>query len=358
MKFLIDFFHQKVPKRGAEMPAYFCKALGVCEVLLAIYFALMGVLLVCVGHQVTWVPFALCAIAFVARMDIKSLNSRLSLLIYAALACVWCAWYVRFIGWSNGSQPLLLTLLVLIFFDIHIGPWEKLACFAFLLGYRIALHIFGMKNAPIYILDHMAGVIFQTVSSITVYSTLACACVLFSTNIQDAERQLRLDNQELHKEAGTDPLTQLPNRRAMLDEISLFMKNYPDQYFCVAIAYIDFFKRINDTYGHPCGDYTLCRLADLFREMSSTKYKVARWGGEEFCFFLPGMNLDTAGHEMVDLNIAVSRMKLSFEGNDFSITITIGVDEYDFRSPVDDILENADQKLYMGKERGRNQVVI
>ena len=61
---------------------------------------------------------------------------------------------------------------------------------------------------------------------------------------------------------------------------------------------------------------------------------------------------------MTDLNVAVSRMPLSFDGVDFSITITIGVEEYDFHSPIDEIIERADRKLYMGKETGRNKVVM
>ena len=325
---------------------------------MAIYLSLMGLLLVLVEHQFTWTPFVLSALAVFARVDIKKMPMRVNLVLYATITCVWCAWYVRTIGWNNGSQPLLLTLLVLIFFDIYINPWEKLVYFVLLFALRMGLYSYALEHDAVFTLDRTTSMVFQSINSAVVYVTLACECILFSTNIQEAERQLRLDNQELHKEAGTDPLTQLPNRRAMQDEISLFMKNYPSEYFCVAIADIDFFKRVNDTYGHPCCDYTLCRLADLFRETAGTKYRVARWGGEEFCFFLPGMNIDAAGREMVDLNIAVSRMKLSFEGNEFSITITIGVDEYDFHSPVDVILESADQKLYMGKERGRNQVVI
>ena len=60
---------------------------------------------------------------------------------------------------------------------------------------------------------------------------------------------------------------------------------------------------------------------------------------------------------MNDLCFAVERMKLSFEGHDFSITITIGVEENDYSSPLEDLLKGADAKLYMGKKRGRNQVV-
>ena len=126
----------------------------------------------------------------------------------------------------------------------------------------------------------------------------------------------------------------------------------------MAIADLDFFKTVNDTYGHNCGDYTLVKLTELFVEHGVDKYTVCRWGGEEFCFFMPGMNLDEAGTLMNDLCFAVEKMKLEHEDHKFSITITIGVEEFDFASPLEELLSAADEKLYMGKEAGRNRVIV
>ena len=128
--------------------------------------------------------------------------------------------------------------------------------------------------------------------------------------------------------------------------------------YSVAIADIDLFKRVNDTYGHNCGDYVLCRLAALFMEKSVDQYSVARWGGEEFCFFIPGKNIDDAGTIISDVCHAVKRMKFEFEGNSFSVTLTAGVEESDYRSSLPELIEKADHKLYMGKKNGRDQVVI
>lgn len=143
----------------------------------------------------------------------------------------------------------------------------------------------------------------------------------------------------------------------MLDSLNDFVAANPALPYSVAIADIDFFKKVNDTYGHPCGDATLKALAGLFMERDA-KYTVCRWGGEEFCFFLPGLNLDEAGVILHDLCNAVRKLPLRFGDAAFSITITIGVEENDFQSPPDVILEKADRKLYMGKVNGRDQVVI
>ena len=140
--------------------------------------------------------------------------------------------------------------------------------------------------------------------------------------------------------------------------IEAYRKNNPESQFGIAIADIDFFKKVNDTYGHNCGDFTLKELSRLFLERAAGKYTVCRWGGEEFCFFLPDLNLDQAGAVMQDVHAAVRKMPLHFADIDYAITITIGVEEYDFKSTTDVVLDRADRKLYMGKVHGRDQVVI
>ena len=80
----------------------------------------------------------------------------------------------------------------------------------------------------------------------------------------------------------------------------------PNENFSIAIGDIDFFKKINDTYGHNCGDQVLKSLSDLFREKTLGAGHVCRWGGEEFLFFFPEMNLDNATALMNEINMDVT----------------------------------------------------
>ena len=98
-------------------------------------------------------------------------------------------------------------------------------------------------------------------------------------------------------------------------------------------------------------------MTELFQNESANQFSVSRWGGEEFCFFLPECNIDDANLIMHRICLAVEHMKLEFEDHEFSITITIGIEENDFSSSLDQLLESADQKLYIGKSSGRNRVV-
>ena len=358
MSFFIDFLHQEVPKSGQKMPAYYRKALRVSEAILTLYYLLgVSTYILTVGN-ISWPSIAVLIGSLFAFLNIDRMSARVNLAVVTALIGVWFGWFVHMFGWSAGIPNILVPILSLAFFNIYETPRCKLAyCFG-LIAFRVLVFAYSLRHTPLHTLDHAANLVLQIVNSVVPLLILTLEFILFSSSIQASERELTINNQALHREAGTDPLTGLPNRRTLLDAVEAYRRSQPDMSFGIALADIDFFKRVNDTYGHNCGDYTLQELAKLFQTYAEGKYYVCRWGGEEFCFFLPGMNLDQAGGAMEKLHTAVRKMPLHFGDIDFSITITIGVEEYDFQSPTKDIVDRADRKLYMGKVHGRDQVVI
>ena len=358
MGFFSDFLHQKTPAPGKVMPGYYRRALIVSEVVLAFYFLAAFFLLPVLGGYWEWVPAAFCAVTVFALFRISRMNIIQNFLVFSAIVLVWCGWRIYAFGWGVGVQHFLIVQLILLFFNICISPPLKIVSALLVLGYRIGLYAFSRANDPTRVLSGSGGILFQTANSTLFFLLVALICILLSSSIQDTERQLRLDNENLNREAGTDPLTGLPNRREMIGIIERYQKEFPDQPFSVAIADIDFFKKVNDTYGHACGDATLVALTRLFKSESKDRYLACRWGGEEFCFFLPEKNLDEAGQIMNDLNFAVERMPLDFEDHHFNITITVGVEETDFHSTLEELLDSADEKLYLGKNSGRNRVVV
>lgn len=358
MRFFLDFLHQKVPRAGKDIPHYYRRALISSEILLAVYFLLCFFLYPLINHRWEWVPLLFLAVDGLCYWTTRKQGVRANLLLFAATSIGWIWWNVQHFGWSSGVQHFLTLVIVLVFFNVYDKPLYKIIWFFVILAVRVLLFSMSQHSPALWPMSADAGTVYQTVNTITFFLILAVMCIIFSSSMQDTERQLRLKNQALYKEAGTDPLTGLPNRRSMIERIERFYKESGDQPFSIAIADLDYFKKINDTYGHNTGDYTLVRLTELFAEHSMGRYNVCRWGGEEFCFFMPGMNLDEAGTLMNDLCFAVEKLKLEHEGKEFSITITIGVEENDFSSPLEDLLNSADEKLYMGKEAGRNRVVV
>ena len=358
MKQISEFLHQKVPKAGKVFPDYYRRALATSEAAMAVYFVLVFVMLFLTSRRVEWMVLVVLAAMIGCYRSIGRINVRLSFYAFELVTVFWVGWHTQHVGWDYGAQHLLIPMLMLCFFNIYEPPIAKVCAFFAVLAYRTVLFAYAQGIPAGYVMSPTMTVLYQTLNTLVVFNMLGVCFVTFSSSIQESERQLLLKNQELHMEAGTDALTQLPNRRALLDVVSRYRKEQPDQPFSIAIADIDFFKKINDTYGHNCGDYTLQTLAALFRDFSEGRYTVCRWGGEEFCFFMPGMNIDEAGAVMQDLNLAVKKMPLHYEDIDFSIRITIGVEENDFHSSMEELFDQADRKLYMGKANGRDQVVI
>ncbi|MFQ3786241.1 GGDEF domain-containing protein [Halomonas sp. A29] len=178
--------------------------------------------------------------------------------------------------------------------------------------------------------------------------------------VRDITEQKRLELR-LRQLSRTDELTALFNRRYFMQRLVQELARYRryDRPTSVVLFDFDYFKRINDTHGHPAGDQVLMSVGKLLREKLRTNDIPARLGGEEFALLLP----ETALEEAVGVAEKVRQLVLeqtftSEEGHSFSTSITCGVSS--FHGPeetVEAILHRADQNLYQGKRAGRNRVV-
>lgn len=358
MKLFLDFFRQEVPKNSGKTFYYYRQSMRVTDQMLAIYFFVSFMLISAASKRLFWLPILFQAALLLKYFKSDHISARLNLLFNAVIICSWTVWYVISFGWGIGGQHMLFVLVLLVFFCLYEPPFTKIVYFFTLLALRMWLFYYTSTHPPIIPVNSFNQFLMQTLNSISVFLILACCCIVYSSNLQETERQLLLRNEKLQQQAETDPLTGLINRRGLMDIMGRFVENNAEAMYCVAIADIDLFKNVNDTYGHNCGDYTLKRLTALFMASAEGKYSVARWGGEEFCFFFPGINIDEAGRIITELLIEVRKMDLVYEGHCFSITLTAGVEENDYRSDLSELIESADRKLYRGKQNGRNQIVF
>ncbi len=159
-----------------------------------------------------------------------------------------------------------------------------------------------------------------------------------------------------------DHLTQVNNRRFLMEclgeEISFHHRTGSN--FTLIILDIDHFKRINDTYGHLCGDQVLIDLTSSLKKLLRPYDKIGRYGGEEFCLLLPNTNLSTglAIAERLRVQIGNRHFSCANSENSFRITISLGLTSTEtFDNPTtDQILQKADEALYLAKNAGRNKV--
>ncbi|WP_167511321.1 diguanylate cyclase domain-containing protein [Pseudobutyrivibrio xylanivorans] len=154
-----------------------------------------------------------------------------------------------------------------------------------------------------------------------------------------------------------DALTELNNRRfadKKLEEIRIRSVEQGLRY-CVCISDIDFFKKVNDTYGHEMGDEVLRRVAAKLKLGMVGKGIAARWGGEEFLLIFENRELDIARRE---LSIIMDDVRtIWIPDTDRQITMSFGLTALEPGESIDEVLQRADSNLYEAKENGRNQII-
>lgn len=158
----------------------------------------------------------------------------------------------------------------------------------------------------------------------------------------------------------TDALTGLYNRRHfdnMIEREFLRAKRYSND-LSIALMDIDFFKKVNDTYGHLCGDYILKEVAYLILENFRKTDMVFRYGGEEILVILTETPLEKAVIPLERLRKSIENYPFNYDGQDIRITISIGAESINPEiSDYEELINNADRALYQAKENGRNKVV-
>ncbi len=174
--------------------------------------------------------------------------------------------------------------------------------------------------------------------------------------------KLRDDLEKMKREALTDGLTGIDNRKAfdekLRDAAMACMEGGQD--LSVLLIDADFFKQINDLYGHQAGDQVIRVLAQTLQHNVKGRDTTARYGGEEFAIILPSTKLDDAIHVAENIRQSVEALYIVSENrgeNIGKITVSIGVASFQMGEPLSRMIERADQALYLAKANGRNQVM-
>ena len=155
-----------------------------------------------------------------------------------------------------------------------------------------------------------------------------------------------------------DALTGLSNRRAADRRLKQIIRKYETQQtpFSLAIGDIDFFKKVNDTYGHECGDLILKNVADMLREHMKPYGFAARWGGEEFLLVFDHSEVAEAHAVLEGLLEDIREMESIYDGQTIKVTMTFGLTAGN-TTDITKLIRTADENLYEGKTKGRNRII-
>jgi diguanylate cyclase len=181
--------------------------------------------------------------------------------------------------------------------------------------------------------------------------------------MEELEREARKLNASLADEKRIsllDALTRIPNRLAYEQRMEEELQRFRDfgQPVCLAACDIDYFKRINDSYGHRAGDKVLQVVAENFAASVRSTDFVARYGGEEFVFVLPGSTLEDAQGLMNRIRERIGAAGFHFRGTPVSVTVSCGISALRKEDDAAEAFERADKAMYRAKESGRDRVVI
>jgi len=183
------------------------------------------------------------------------------------------------------------------------------------------------------------------------------------------ERVERLENEarNLHDKlrdeqrlAMVDALTQIPNRLAYDQRLAEEFKRWQrfNQPTCIVAWDIDFFKKVNDAYGHRAGDKVLRIVAECLAGRIRDTDFVARYGGEEFVMILTGTTAEAALKVADEIRESVAKLGFHFRGSPVSVSVSCGITAFHDGDSADDAFDRADKALYKAKGEGRNRCVV
>ena len=196
---------------------------------------------------------------------------------------------------------------------------------------------------------------FQKIFLWRYMSFLGAAVILYIFVLYEhSRRDLRGQLQFL---AWHDPLTKLINKSRFFEVIEEKLKD-PNVNHYLAMIDMDYFKRINDTYGHVAGDQVLIKVAEIFKQYESDHVKIGRYGGEEFILYQGHTSFEQAVQTLETIRKEIrATLFVINQGVSTHVTVSIGLAKIENGTLLQEAVKQADKNLYRAKENGRDQVV-
>ena len=354
---LVNFVHKDVSDESEAK-----KDAVIMRISLMIMFPyLLGIVFALSYNRCMYCAVATCALllfyVLFFSMTFKG-KEKLAGILLQIVTSIWILMMVILLGWECGVQAFWFSLMVFAIVTGYQSSWyNALTIISFGLM-RLCLYYYVMNVTPYYHMSVTWKAFFQTSNTIVVFIQMAFLVITFSREAQEAEKKLTAYNKKIKNLASIDPLTKLINRRAMMEKLNELVNSPERNYFCIAIGDIDFFKKVNDTYGHEAGDAVLVMVADILSKFMEGKGYVARWGGEEFLFVFFSGNGDEVVLELESIRRLIEKTPCRIENREIEVHMTFGLEEFNALKPLDTTISKADEKLYVGKTTGRNKIIF
>lgn len=217
-----------------------------------------------------------------------------------------------------------------------------------------------MREAPVYLHHKDGHRVAVSVRTIPLFDEgkVIGAVEVFTDQAEEFNKLKSL--QELKELAMRDQLTNLPNRRYLNQLLENRWKEYEtfDVSFGLLFMDIDHFKYVNDSYGHDVGDQVLKMVAKSTQAALRKQDIIGRWGGEEFIIVICTGDEDVLRIVAEKIRMLIESSVLNYEGKELTVTVSLGATLPFIEDNLAKMIKRADEKMYEGKNNGRNQVVI
>lgn len=256
-------------------------------------------------------------------------------------------------GGHLGTLTFVIGMVAVIFFMLPYSNRKKHIYQLIGAVLAVAISLISVFNYSLY--PELMDLVLLHSSFVKVMNLIITLFSLFYlTNLYLVE--LKTTREKLDYNINHDVLTGLYNRR-FFEGIMKRSKEEKETSYSVAMLDVDDFKKINDTYGHETGDKVLAAVSKCIEASLPENAVAVRWGGEEFVLYLPQVDSAQALDVLNDFRAKLSEQEIYHKGNRVVITATIGLCTGESIADYEEYIRQADEKLYWGKQHGKNQIV-
>lgn len=281
----------------------------------------------------------------------KSENLRISFAYFEII--IFSALTELISGGHFGTLTFVIGMVAVIFFMLPYSNRKKHIYQLIGAALAVAISLISVFNYSLY--PELMDLVLHHSSFVKVLNLIITLFSLFYlTNLYLVE--LRTTREKLDYNSNHDVLTGLYNRR-FFEGIMKRSKEEKETSYSVAMLDVDDFKKINDTYGHETGDRVLAAVSKCIEASLPENAVAVRWGGEEFVIYLPQVDNDRAMEILDVFRTKLSEQVIYHRGTRVSITATIGLCTGESIADYEEYIRQADEKLYWGKQHGKNQIV-
>ena len=322
-----------------------CYIANIAYLILRIFYLVLFI--VSKLYIMVWIDVATIAIYLLCFLLLKKKKYYLYALLCGNEFFAFIIASTLLIGFNTGFHFYLIGLSVVSFFTAYFSKHNNIKASIIWVGLSIVIYLVlyfvSCYNAPYYAISKWLTMTLFTTHVVVVFLFVIFYLYIFLKYALSLERKIM-------NESRTDELTQMNNRYALYD---YFNQESDKTTKSLALFDIDNFKEINDVYGHIVGDYVLKKVAEIANEVLKDAF-VCRYGGEEFVIVL---EKEKDYERLEEFRKSIENTLFEYEGKEFHITITIGFTNYSKDMPLEKWVELADEKMYSGKNTGKNKTV-